>query len=70
MLADGYSNEPIWPIIGRMAGNGSSGPGLKDTWRTWESLIIVWIGPRSYVAGGLSSADYLLIMSLYEPRCL
>ena len=50
MLAEGNSNDPICPIIGRIAGNGSSGPGLKDTWRTWESFMIEWIGPRSYVA--------------------
>jgi hypothetical protein len=41
MLAEGYSNEPICPIIGMMAGKGSSGPGLNDTWTTWESLMIL-----------------------------
>lgn len=55
MPDDGYSNEPICPIIGRMVGNGSSGPGLKETWRTWEALMMEWIAPRSYVASILLS---------------
>lgn len=51
MLAEGKSKEPIWPIMGRMVGKGSSGPGLNDTLRTLESLMMEWMGPRSYVAG-------------------
>lgn len=40
MSADGYSNEPIWPIMGRMAGNGSSGLAGKETCRTAQSLMM------------------------------
>lgn len=58
MSADGYSKDPIWPIMARVAGNGSSPPGLKETWRTGEELIREWIGPRSYVAGGVLLADF------------
>ena len=31
------------PIMGSMVGNGSSGVGLKETWRTVEALTKVWI---------------------------
>lgn len=51
MPAEGYSNDPICPIMARVVGNGSSPPGLKETCRTGEELMREWIGPRSYVAG-------------------
>jgi len=33
--------------MGRMAGKGSEGPGLKETWSTGEELMIEWMVARS-----------------------
>jgi hypothetical protein len=37
-----------------MAGNGSEGSGLNETWRTEVELMIECIAPRSYVAFPIS----------------
>ena len=55
MLELGYSYEAMTPIMGRIAGNASSGLDAKDTWTTGEELMTEWIGPSSYVPGWLES---------------
>jgi hypothetical protein len=40
---EGWVKEAIWPIRGRMVGNGSLGEGVNETWRTGVLFIIVWI---------------------------
>jgi hypothetical protein len=42
--------DPICPIIGRMTGNGESGDGVNETWRTGVVFIIVWMVVREYTA--------------------
>lgn len=42
--------DPIWPIIGRMAGNGSVGEGVNETWSTGVVFMIEWIVVRLYTA--------------------
>lgn len=39
--------------MGRIAGNGSVGEGLKETWRTGLVFIIVWIVVRLYTAANV-----------------
>lgn len=34
---DGDSNDPMQPIMGSIAGNGSVGDGVNETWRTGVS---------------------------------
>lgn len=44
----GKTKEPMVPIIGRMAGKGSSGSKeLKETCRTGVSLMMEWMVDRS-----------------------
>ena len=42
------------PIMGRMAGYGSFGAGLKETWTTMAVLIMLWTVARSYFPGSVS----------------
>lgn len=45
-VEEGRAKEPICPIMGRMAGNGSVGEGVNETWRTGVVFMIVWMVVR------------------------
>lgn len=44
--AEGREKDPIWPIMGRITGNGSVGEGVNEMWRTGVLLMMVWIVVR------------------------
>lgn len=56
--------------MGKVVGNGSSAPGLKETWRTWLELTIEWMAATSYVAEGGVVSNMVQLKEIRDPEMI